>query len=845
MIRKWKPISNGHFIKIYKNNLKKLGYISDNDINNIVDDATDVLSKCINPNADVKNSRLSSTNLVLGYIQSGKTTSMEAVSCIARDNGFKMIIILSGHVSNLSDQTKKRVYKSLDMYGWDRIEILSGSKIDLNTTNQKLQKVIESLDNPLEDEIDKPSILIVAMKQWQRINKITSIFENAKKSGLDLSKIPSLIIDDEADHYSLDTKVNKSKFADKGEFYETLKNDTIEKISKKFYVEVDTLRFLNSDIFQDKHEDNEELDEGTKILVEREESTTHRVIKRLRQSIQSHTFLGYTATPIANFLIRTVNYLSPKSATILRPGSEYTGAKFFFGQENNKSKYVKLIEEDEVIKNKIKPKTLFDAIRIFILGVAMGRNLGEHRDKKSRSMLVHPSINVENHQIWKGWIEGILKQYFTAYSSKAKNIKNSLERVHVTFDEIEKEFLHSYDQLKQTEPNLPKYGNEFIINIAQAIGSLETEVKEFNADDGEIPFINWGNDGVYARILVGGIGLERGYTIEGLTVSYIVRETGTDDTVYQRARFFGYHKNYIGLVRMYLPNSLIQNFIHQNENEIILRKRISEVIEKDGNLKRDLKRVFPFFKNPARSTIIDYNIKKFNKGGTISDSQAHHLDLASIEENKKIYESLTKAGKVKKCSDITNHQYKAALKNISVIDGLDLWDYADKILNKINFYDDNANDFDIFFERVVWRRDLKKKDLELVIMIMNDDEDQNYRHVEREDFLIQQSRIPIESGANKNRPGHAYLHYEFLINPESTPWISTQSKDSPFGSPAGGKNLKKSKKIVTLQLYRFNIGYSDNKYKAIKNNGFEYSNIPYFRLYIPEELGSAFLASDN
>lgn len=147
MIRKWKPISNGHFIKIYKNNLKKLGYISDNDINNIVDDATDVLSKCINPNADVKNSRLSSTNLVLGYIQSGKTTSMEAVSCIARDNGFKMIIILSGHVSNLSDQTKKRVYKSLDMYGWDRIEILSGSKIDLNTTNQKLQKVIESLQS--------------------------------------------------------------------------------------------------------------------------------------------------------------------------------------------------------------------------------------------------------------------------------------------------------------------------------------------------------------------------------------------------------------------------------------------------------------------------------------------------------------------------------------------------------------------------------------------------------------------------------------------------------------------------------------------------------------------------
>ncbi len=465
-----------------------------------------------------------------------------------------------------------------------------------------------------------------------------------------------------------------------------------------------------------------------------------------------------------------------------------------------------MIKEEDIIKNKIKPKSLNNAIRIFILGVAMGKNQGEQRLKKSRSMLIHPSVNVENHREWKGWVEGILKQYLAAYSSKAKNLMNSSERVHITFDEIEKEFLSSYEELKDTEPNLPKYDDKFIISIAQVIKSLTTEVIEFNADDGGIPFIDWGNDGVYARILVGGIGLERGYTIDGLTVSYIVRETGTDDTVYQRARFFGYHKKYIGLVRMYLPNSLIQNFKHQYENEIVLRDKISDVIKKDGNLKRDLKRVFPYFRNPARNTITDYNIKKFSKGGTILDGQAHHLDTISIEENKKIYEMLIKSGKLKKCSDITNHQYKNGLKNISVIDGLDLNDYADKILSKINFYDDNANDFDIFFERIEWRKSLKKSDLELAIMIMNDDEDQNYRHVDRGDFLSEQSRIPIESGANKNRPGHAYLHYEFLTKPESTPWLPTKSKDSPFGSPAGGTILKKSEKVVTLQLYKFNIG---------------------------------------
>ena len=49
------------------------------------------------------------------------------------------------------------------------------------------------------------------------------------------------------------------------------------------------------------------------------------------------------------------------------------------------------------------------------------------------------------------------------------------------------------------------------------------------------------------KILIGGIGLERGY-IQGLTISYVVRESGTDDTVYQRNRFFGYTNRILDLL---------------------------------------------------------------------------------------------------------------------------------------------------------------------------------------------------------------------------------------------------------------------------------------------------------
>ena len=76
------------------------------------------------------------------------------------------------------------------------------------------------------------------------------------------------------------------------------------------------------------------------------------------------------------------------------------------------------------------------------------------------------------------------------------------------------------------------------------------------------------------------------------------------------------------------------------------------------------------------------------------------------------------------------------------------------------------------------------------------------------------------------------------------PWLPTVKKDSPYGSPAGGSDLKKAETIATLQLYKFNIVDAQNR--SIKTfNNFELKDIPYFRLYIPEILGSGFLATEQ
>ena len=140
-------------------------------------------------------------------------------------------------------------------------------------------------------------------------------------------------------------------------------------------------------------------------------------------------------------------------------------------------------------------------------------------------------------------------------------------------DELIKDFLESYKEIAKTEKNFPKYDDQLIINIAKSLDEIKNNIELFNGEQGPMPFIDWDSGDFYAKILIGGIGLERGYTIKGLTISYVVRESGTDDTVYQRARFFGYHKSYIGFVRMYLPQYLISNFEKQYEQEIVLREK--------------------------------------------------------------------------------------------------------------------------------------------------------------------------------------------------------------------------------------------------------------------------------
>ena len=106
----WTPLSNG---EIFSNYIAAKANMSDEDRKSLESGSTTILGKCINPK-NIAEVNLNSTGLCFGQIQSGKTTSMEAVFTLAADNNFKILILLTGSVGPLVVQNTGRIDNILE-----------------------------------------------------------------------------------------------------------------------------------------------------------------------------------------------------------------------------------------------------------------------------------------------------------------------------------------------------------------------------------------------------------------------------------------------------------------------------------------------------------------------------------------------------------------------------------------------------------------------------------------------------------------------------------------------------------------------------------------------------------
>lgn len=546
--------------------------LSENGIR-VLDETYRIMQVCGNPNCHANNE----TGIIIGYVQSGKTLSFTTLTALARDNNYQIVIIIGGTSVNLLDQSTKRVRKDLRIdsrYGFEQ----RWTQITNPHTHEDIDTITNALDqwaNPTFPNDRCRTILITVMKNGSHLRNLADLL-----SGMNLNGIPTLIIDDEGDQASLNTRA---------------------KWAARQGIDIED-------------------------LTENEVSTIYRRITTLRNTFAHHTFLQYTATPQANLFINIMDRLSPNFIKLLTPGEEYTGGIQFFRENPNLIREIPLISIANTHQPLNEPPdTLLEALRIFYLGVAAGTVLELYKlpSQRNRSMLVHPSRLQGDHTTFYGWVNTIKESWRRLLSGNDDD-----EKAELLLD-----FRSAYNDLQMTVAELPSFESLTDFNLIHAI--QYTPIIEVNSRRGATPQINWQDS--YSWILVGGQSMDRGFTVEGLTVTYMPRNVGVGnvDTIQQRARFFGYKRSYLGYCRVYLDQVTIDAYTFIIDHEEDVRSRLEEFSTSNKHLNDwDREAVLDQMLNLTRANILYDDIDRDRFGNDWFRIKAPHDTPEFIELNR-------------------------------------------------------------------------------------------------------------------------------------------------------------------------------------------------------------------
>lgn len=528
----------------------------------LISEACDILSHCVFPSDPEENT----TSIAVGYVQSGKTMSFTVLSSLAADNGFKVIIYLTGTKTNLQQQTYKRL-KDTFIKGVDSDYVVFEDDLACNSVS------INRIRNFLS--FDDYVLMFPILKHHKHIGTLADIFDSTSIKQL-LNNKSVLIIDDEADQSSFNTyaKANSIK-------------------SSHGTVKVDELEF----------------------------SSTYESIIKLRSSFKRHSYVQYTATPQAAFLIDNNDILSPKYHTVLTPGDGYTGGLFFF--KNPSRQYVEIVPEDEVYhmdNNPLTtlPKSLEKSLKEFLISVAIKVII--LKEEKFLSMMVHIDGRTDTNEKFCKWISAKLNRWIECISKPLNDPAYSM---------LIASFKPEYHSITKYVDNPPSY--EEIVSVLRKT-MLMTNVRliqgkmssSYNVTKGEI---DW--ESSPANILVGADMLNRGFTVEKLSMTYMPRTTknkSNADTIEQRCRFFGYKKRYSDICRIYLSQKSKEEYETYVEHEELLRKNLKQCKDMAEFVKMSKSMILTNRLNPTRTNILSSKIVRNSLVGWKQLISVDHLE---------------------------------------------------------------------------------------------------------------------------------------------------------------------------------------------------------------------------
>lgn len=453
--------------------------------------------------------------MVVGEVQAGKTSNYIGVMCRAADVGYRVFIVLAGITDYLRKQTQDRIQEDFIGDKYTRPIFLTGKR---DFSKQSADSVAMTLS------ADDKNPLVLVLKKHKKVleNLCSWIKENNEHNPL-FKDVALMLIDDEADNASVNTNTSTQ-----------------------------------------------------------DASAINRNIRKLLNLFSRAAYLGYTATPFANIFIDfdkdpyKDDSLFPRNFIYyLPPSKQYAGATEFF--INGKSQFIREIDDCGesssngdakdlllYIKHPKKfrvtalPESLKNAVCMFVQVCSI--RLLRDQTNEHNSMLINVSrFNDVQKQIAKhtsDYLQEIKEDIEVNVGLKTPDPDSVLIRMEKLYDQEYRDAAGlSWEQIKS--------------KLLDAITKIQVElVNQKNSSKNVLDYKAY-KDGL-SVIAVGGLSLSRGLTLEGLSISYVVRNTLMYDALLQMGRWFGYRNGYKELCRVFLMPKAVKwyTFVTEAVNEL-------------------------------------------------------------------------------------------------------------------------------------------------------------------------------------------------------------------------------------------------------------------------------------
>jgi hypothetical protein len=474
-----------------------------------MDDVTDrILGLLENPK---KSGRWDRRGMVVGHVQSGKTANYIGLIAKAADAGYRLIVVIAGVHNNLRNQTQARIDEGF--VGRDSARMLfagpdqvigvgrfDSSRRPVTFTNsvRDFSKVMATgVGVPLQN-LTEPAVFVIKKQANTLRNLLEWLREHSGRGGVRSIEAPMLLIDDEADNASINTKHGQG--------------------------------------------------EVTRI---------NGLIRDLLNTFDKRCYVGYTATPFANIFIdpntddemRGADLFPKDFIVSLDPPTNYFGAERVFLRDA--ARIVRHIDDNEELlplKHSVDhavcglPNSLLTAVRTFVVARAIRLARG-HQDEHC-SMLVNASVkNSVQRQVRNelhNFLEGLKA---SARINAGLDVRDALRDAEL--NELYETWRSEYED--NTEFAWPVVQ----ANLHAALAPIRTALINSQSAD-VLDYSQHAKTGL-SVIAVGGFSLSRGLTLEGLMTSYFLRNSMMYDTLMQMGRWFGYRPEYEDLCRIWMP----------------------------------------------------------------------------------------------------------------------------------------------------------------------------------------------------------------------------------------------------------------------------------------------------